>query len=145
MRAIDLTLSPHRTWDKGRDYCRDHGYRMVKIVNSIVNAQIGGESSGLLLLCFPSTHSYDPPNTMYTGLMETARGSWLGAHRSDGSSEQWRWEADGSAVTFTKWTDGQPSNLANEKCAFINFYGADRWADTVCTANLDVLCQRLPI
>lgn len=70
---------------------------------------------------------------------------WIGLSDLN-SSEDWRWE-DGSGLSFSKWTPGEPNNV-NEKCVeFLNglFYGTqfkNTWNDFLCEKSLPFICER---
>ena len=64
---------------------------------------------------------------------------WLGG--TDGAAEGTWVFTDGTRVTHTAWSDGQPDNLGGgQHCLATNFKGPD-WDDEWCGANYNFVCE----
>jgi len=65
---------------------------------------------------------------------------WLGG--TDGAAEGTWVFTDGTRVTHTAWSDGQPDNLGGgQHCLATNFKGPD-WDDAWCGANYNFVCEK---
>uniref|UniRef100_A0A3P8THI4 C-type lectin domain-containing protein n=1 Tax=Amphiprion percula TaxID=161767 RepID=A0A3P8THI4_AMPPE len=63
--------------------------------------------------------------------------TWIGLHR--GASDRWMWADGGGEALFTRWTEGEPNQLAaDEWCAEASSSG--RWNDVSCAEKKDFIC-----
>uniref|UniRef100_A0A672Y7R2 C-type lectin domain family 17, member A-like n=1 Tax=Sphaeramia orbicularis TaxID=375764 RepID=A0A672Y7R2_9TELE len=105
------------SWETGRDYCRNSGGDLV-IVNSKEEQKF---------------------------IAGFKRGSWIGLsdHEKEGI---WKW-VDGSPLTLSFWTPGQPNNGANnpvlgqQNCGEI--FSKGKWNDVSCNNKLHWICEEM--
>jgi hypothetical protein len=79
-----------------------------------------------------------------------AQASWIGFEQASTATvktDEWSWNSDGVAPTFTNWSVGQPNDLdgtedGQEQCAFMPTNGT--WQDVECahTALYRLSCRR---
>jgi len=64
---------------------------------------------------------------------------WLGM-TDEAQEDEWVWRADGAALDWTNWKDGQPNNSGgNEQCATLDKNG--EWWDRGCTQKYRLACE----
>jgi len=73
---------------------------------------------------------------------------WTAGHRK-GSSNEFEWRVR-NAITggftpfrmkYTRWSSGNPNNLANEDCINLLPYDRYRWNDVPCTNRMWFVCE----
>ena len=86
-------------------------------------------------------------NTMQSNTLisNSADCYWIGL-KHNFTERVWRWEYDGSAVTYNDWKVGEPDNLDVAICAAIhaNRGGPYGWIDLKCRGNKDcaMFCEK---
>ncbi|XP_072396194.1 C-type lectin mosGCTL-7-like [Diabrotica undecimpunctata] len=88
-------------------------------------------------------HSDEENERIHKYIRDASKGSeyWIGGTRLvDGFS--WVWMPYGSQIDYTKWSNGQPSDI-NEKC--LQLWITDNkltWNDRDCNAEFYFICER---
>lgn len=119
---------PRRSWDEGREYCRNLGADLV-VINS---------KEKQLAITNLLTNTRDPSRHYVQS------GFWIGA-RDVEEEGVWRW-LDGTRLTEGYWSPGEPNNQGNEDCAAV--YPINNpfksWNDAPCSHDLKWICEKPP-
>jgi hypothetical protein len=66
-------------------------------------------------------------------------GFWIGF--TDAAVEgSWAW-MDGTAVSYTNWSSGEPNDSGGEDCACTNWSSTGNWNDLTCSASEPFICE----
>ncbi|CAC5386975.1 unnamed protein product [Mytilus coruscus] len=108
-----------KPWDAAKDDCHGKGGFLVKIDNAVEN---------WFLKTYIKT---DSPYSV-----------WIGAHDSQQESN-FIWESDNSALTYTDWHQGEPSNrYNNENCVHMRESSDYTWNDYPCSSTESYICEK---
>ncbi|XP_038066179.1 alpha-N-acetylgalactosamine-specific lectin-like [Patiria miniata] len=69
----------------------------------------------------------------------TAGGLWIG-FTDEAEEGNFIWN-DGSAVSYTKWKDGQPNNAGDEHCTQMLQENNGEWSDFKCFKEYSYMCK----
>ncbi|XP_077585694.1 macrophage mannose receptor 1-like isoform X1 [Stigmatopora nigra] len=82
-----------------------------------------------------ATINSEPENHKIKFRLAGRPNAWLGLKR-----DSWKW-SDGSALTFSLWQKGEPSNeTENDNCVVANFSNAAQWKNHNCDTQLPFIC-----
>lgn len=119
---------PRRSWDEGRENCRNLGADIVTINSKEKQLAISNLIS----------------NTRDPSRHYVQSGFWIAARDVD-EEGVWRW-LDGTRLTKGYWASGEPNNQGNEDCAAV--YPQDNpfknWNDAPCNHHLKWICEKAP-
>uniref|UniRef100_F6TDB0 C-type lectin domain-containing protein n=1 Tax=Ciona intestinalis TaxID=7719 RepID=F6TDB0_CIOIN len=117
----DANRNQRLTWYDARDYCRAQGGDLV------------------------SVHSSEERDSIINFVTNGAVGSytyfWMGLNNL-GLNTGYQW-TDGSAVSFTDWSVGEPNNVnGEENCVECQFYtDSYTWNDLSCDTSRNFICK----
>ncbi|KAL6467071.1 hypothetical protein MHYP_G00248750 [Metynnis hypsauchen] len=102
-----------KTWDEGRQNCRDRGADLV-----IINSREEQE---------------------FVENLSNSKDNWISIGLTDREKEgDWKW-VDGSALTTAYWDSG--NFLDSQDCAVNGFTGEDKWYDRPCNEPYYWMCE----
>uniref|UniRef100_H3C712 C-type lectin domain-containing protein n=1 Tax=Tetraodon nigroviridis TaxID=99883 RepID=H3C712_TETNG len=117
--------STKKSWGESRRDCQQKGADLL-----IINSREEQQSWESFLSCFKKVFANQFKKYMWIGLTDVA---------TDGV---WKW-VDGTKVSTSYWSSGEPNGKKSENCADIKNHGTElSWNDESCSISLFWICEK---